>query len=287
MRSLQMAREDDQERVMNSYFDNQRKMNRPSARALQDEKRLAGAGPNLPVLDEDPETVEAGAQWINQALPTPQIKAQLGEETYHVNMVPDGEPQAAIVEDPAPVGSGKEYYGAADPPGGRWMICDGRLLVRADYAELFAVIGTTFNTGGELATQFRIPDRRGRAGVGAGQGAGLTDRALGSRFGTETHTLTIAQMPSHDHSGSTDNPGGHSHNLTGNDWARSIDALNSGAPSGDGGPRNLNWLESDDPPTNSAGGHTHSVNIGTTGSGAAHPNMQPSIAVNYLIRAKP
>jgi microcystin-dependent protein len=270
-----------------SFFDNQRKLAaQRSAPEIRRDARLASAGPNLPILDEDPETVRSGDQWINQATePNPQMKVQLGEELYHADLVP--EEAATVGEDPAPVGSGKEWYGAADPPGGRWMICDGRLLVRADYPELFAVIGTLWNTGGETATQFRIPDRRGRASVGAGQGAGLTDRALGSRFGTETHTLTIAQMPSHDHTGSTDNPGGHSHILNGNDWARSLDTLNSGAPSGDGGPRNLQWLETDDPPTNSAGGHTHSVNIAATGSGGAHPNMQPSIAVNYLIRAKP
>ncbi len=71
---------------------------------------------------------------------------------------------------------------------------DGRVLVRASYPILFGVLGTSWNTGGESGSYFRIPDSRNRAVVGAGGSYGL-----GSYGGSATHTLTIAEMPNHDH----------------------------------------------------------------------------------------
>jgi microcystin-dependent protein len=46
-------------------------------------------------------------------------------------------------------------------PDNGWLKCVGAVLLRASYPKLFAVIGTTYNTGGELSTQFRLPDWRG------------------------------------------------------------------------------------------------------------------------------
>lgn len=75
------------------------------------------------------------------------------------------------------------YAGSTIPTG--WLLCDGSLLNRADQPNLFAAIGTAFNTGGEAGTQFRIPDLRGRAIVmvdgGAGRWPGL---ALGTGAGS-------------------------------------------------------------------------------------------------------
>lgn len=58
------------------------------------------------------------------------------------------------------------YGGAAAPTG--WLLCRGDILSRTTYAALFGAIGTTFNIGGELATEFRIPDMRQRLPRGAG-----------------------------------------------------------------------------------------------------------------------
>lgn len=72
---------------------------------------------------------------------------------------------------------------AASPPAG-WLVCDGSAVSRTTYANLFTAIGTTWG-GGNGSTTFNLPDLRGRAPIGAGQGAGLTNRTLGSKVGTE------------------------------------------------------------------------------------------------------
>ena len=62
-----------------------------------------------------------------------------------------------------PVGSIIWYMSAATPPS-VWLVCDGRLLdasIGGLYYDLFSIIGTTFNTGGEPAGSFRVPDLRG------------------------------------------------------------------------------------------------------------------------------
>ena len=58
-----------------------------------------------------------------------------------------------------PVGSIQAYGGTSDPAG--WLICDGREVSRQDYADLFAVIGTSFGSGNG-STTFNIPDLRGQ-----------------------------------------------------------------------------------------------------------------------------
>jgi phage-related tail fiber protein len=52
------------------------------------------------------------------------------------------------------------YYPNPNPPAG-YLVADGSILSRTVYAALFSVIGTTFNIGGELTTDFRLPDLRG------------------------------------------------------------------------------------------------------------------------------
>lgn len=92
-----------------------------------------------------------------------------------------------------------------------WLICDGRSLSRKKYKDLFAVIGTSFGSVDDES--FNLPDCRSRVLGAIGQGDGLSDRTLGETVGTETHTLTIPEMPSHDHSGNT---GDYTHNHSGN-----------------------------------------------------------------------
>lgn len=81
-----------------------------------------------------------------------------------------------------------------------WLICDGRLLNISDFTFLFNVLGYAFGGSG---SQFRLPDPSGRVPGAIGSGTGLTARALGDSVGEEEHTLTIAEMPSHNHGGTT------------------------------------------------------------------------------------
>jgi microcystin-dependent protein/cytoskeletal protein CcmA (bactofilin family) len=85
---------------------------------------------------------------------------------------------------------------AVNEPNG-WFDCDGRLLNRLVYADLFAAIGYAYG-GADLS--FNIPDTRGRVAIGLGTGSGLTGRILGSAGGAETHTLSLEEIPSHSHS---------------------------------------------------------------------------------------
>lgn len=87
-------------------------------------------------------------------------------------------------------------YGSSAGPVGA-LNCDGTAYQIAEYPDLFAIIGGVFGNAG--AGTFRVPDLRGRMPVGQGGGAGLTFRAVGDAGGEETHVLTDAEMPSHNH----------------------------------------------------------------------------------------
>ncbi|MGC2062677.1 MAG: tail fiber protein, partial [Thermodesulfovibrionales bacterium] len=78
-----------------------------------------------------------------------------------------------------------------------WAFCDGSLLPIAENDTLFALIGTTY--GGDGQTTFALPDLRGRTPIHTGTGTGLTNRELGEMGGAETRTLSISQLPPHNH----------------------------------------------------------------------------------------
>lgn len=78
-----------------------------------------------------------------------------------------------------------------------WMFCQGQTLSIAQWTAVFALVGTTY--GGNGQTTFGLPDFRGRVGVGTGTGPGLPPINLGQMAGSNTVTLTAAQMPSHSH----------------------------------------------------------------------------------------
>lgn len=91
----------------------------------------------------------------------------------------------------------------------------GQILPIAQNTAVFSLMGTTF--GGDGRTTFALPDLRGRVPVGVGQGPGLSSVVDGQVWGSETTTLTQAQMPVHSHTaqamgtasaGNTDSPAG-------------------------------------------------------------------------------
>jgi microcystin-dependent protein len=141
-----------------------------------------------------------------------------------------------------------------------WLKCDGRSLSRTTYALLFAVIGTSF--GSVDGNSFNLPDCRGRVLGTLGQGTGLTNRTLGATVGTETHTLTTAEMPSHTH---TSNASGGSLGLASSDGNNTAgEGLDSTA-----GEPNLYATPA-------------ALTINSTGSGDAHNIMQPTIFMGHV-----
>ena len=78
-----------------------------------------------------------------------------------------------------------------------WAFCNGQLLPISQNTALFSLIGTTY--GGDGRTTTALPNLKGRAPMHPGRGPGLTSRRLGQKGGTETISLSEAQMPSHTH----------------------------------------------------------------------------------------
>jgi microcystin-dependent protein len=82
------------------------------------------------------------------------------------------------------------------PPLG-YMTCQGQLLSIAQNTALFSLLGTTY--GGDGQTTFALPDLQGRVPIGQGQGPGLPDYIMGEEAGTNSTTLTTANLPPHVH----------------------------------------------------------------------------------------
>lgn len=145
-----------------------------------------------------------------------------------------------------------------------WLPCDGRLLPIQDYDALYALIGTTY--GGDGASNFGLPDLRGRAAMNQGQKTGRSSYATGQSGGSESVTLSGANMPTHNHLmmasaklGTTDTP------------AQGL-ALATNA-------QDAAFLYDAPPPAVTLSGQS----IGSSPGGAAHENRQPSLTVNYII----
>ena len=97
--------------------------------------------------------------------------------------------------DTLPVGSIAQFGGKTAPT--NWLFCNGQAVSRETYAELFSVIGTTYGDG-DGSTTFNVPDFIGRVPVGLDEEDTDFD-TLGETGGEKEHTLTVNEMPSHNH----------------------------------------------------------------------------------------
>lgn len=173
------------------------------------------------------------------------------------------------------VGEVVDYCGTSAPS--LWLLAFGQAISRTTYASLFSVIGTNFGTGDGVTT-FNAPDYRGRVGVGkddmGGSAAGrvtvaessMNGAILGVSGGLQSVNLTIAQIPSHNHTISDPT---HSHTTT------HATGTFSAAPGG------ANTFGGDNSGTTALA--ATGVTTVVTGSGATHLNMQPTLIVNKII----
>lgn len=84
--------------------------------------------------------------------------------------------------------------------------CGGALVDINQYMALYSLLGTYF--GGDGRVSFALPDLRGRLPMGFGAGPGLPTRVMGQRFGYHSATLSLNNLPSHNHDIGENVPGG-------------------------------------------------------------------------------
>ena len=151
------------------------------------------------------------------------------------------------------VGEIRMFAGNFAPAG--WMMCEGQTLPISEYETLFNLIGTTY--GGDGQSTFLLPDLRGRIPIHQGSGFILAEAS-----GVEEVTLTLQQIPSHNHPlgastavGSTPNAENNILAAVGNiDLYREVPANTAMAPA-----------------------------IGPTGGSQPHTNFQPYLCINFII----
>ena len=135
-----------------------------------------------------------------------------------------------------------------------FAFCDGQILPINQNQSLFALLGTTY--GGDGRTSFALPDLRGRTPVHVGDGL-----QSGQKGGEETHTVSAAEMPNHDHNAQASNTNADTRNPNGSVLGRALNVYRN--------PDNLTDI--------------HSGTVANGGGGGGHDNMQPVLALNFAI----
>lgn len=153
------------------------------------------------------------------------------------------------------VGEIRIFAGNFAPAG--WMFCDGQLLPISENETLFQLIGTTY--GGDGQSTFALPDLQGRLPLHQGNG-----RILAETAGTEDVTLTVQQIPVHNHA-----------------------LLASTAFAGDSNPFNRLTATSTGASiysaVNGVGVPLHPQALQLTGGSQPHDNLMPFLCVNFII----
>jgi microcystin-dependent protein len=148
-------------------------------------------------------------------------------------------------------------FGGNFAPAG-WAFCAGQLMPISENDTLFTLIGTTY--GGDGQETFGIPNLNGRVPIHQGTGKGST-YVMGESAGTESVTLTVQQLPIHNHAFLADGAQG-----------------NQVTPSGNFPANSFNVTPYINQPTD---GNMQPVTI--TGGSQPHENMQPYLCINYII----
>ncbi|HEX6376503.1 MAG TPA: tail fiber protein [Allosphingosinicella sp.] len=148
------------------------------------------------------------------------------------------------------------------PPAG-WMFCDGQLMPISENETLFQLIGTTY--GGDGEETFALPNLQSRLPIHQGTGPGLSGRTIGEMGGTESVTLTVQQIPVHNHAF-----------LVSTDAATGNDAPNNVLGTG-------NTVSIFKPLVVAPAVPMAAQSITPVGGSQPHDNMQPFLVVSYII----
>ena len=223
--------------------------------------------------------------------------------SFSYNSMPTNSPKGSSFEPIKtpiiPTGIIEMFAGSVAPIG--WLICDGSIVSRVAFSDLFKVIGTTYGVGNSNST-FTLPDMRGRLPIGVGSGSSLTTRTLAATFGAETATLAETNLPSHTHTATvgtesvnhthTGTSGGestnHNHYFSHTAGTSGSYGLFDSATASSSGQPNTGGIQQNHTHATTTGtesaNHTHSVTNSNTGSGTAFGIMPPSIVVNFIIK---
>ncbi|MFC4778172.1 phage tail protein [Paenibacillus sp. GCM10023252] len=163
------------------------------------------------------------------------------------------------------IGEIRIFGGNYEPKG--WAFCNGQLLSIAQNTALFSILGTQY--GGDGKVTFALPNLMGAAPMGQGQGPGLTERFVGEMTGTEKVTLTELEIPAHSHQAVAYQNVGGLNDPTNHYWG---ETPASGRP-----PQQVPMYG----PTPNV--PMSSQALQAAGGSQAHNNMQPFLAMNYII----
>lgn len=189
----------------------------------------------------------------------------------------------------AMAGTIKMFAGSIAPDG--WLLCNGQAVSRTTYSKLFNVIGTTYGEG-DGSTTFNVPDLRGRTpvGVGTGTATGATAHTLGQKAGVESSSytpagtiggtaITQAQLPAISASVNVRNVANASYNMLTSTTGKFTVAEQGDATNAVALGTVQNQIQKLTFSVGSGNTHTHSW----TGTATTINNMQPYLAVNYII----
>jgi microcystin-dependent protein len=183
-----------------------------------------------------------------------------------------------------PPGSVTAFAGISVPGG--WLYCDGSAIDRTIYADLFSAIGTTFGAG-DGETTFNIPNLRGRNIIGLNSSETDFD-VLGETGGAKRHTLTIGELPAHNHGvvdpghahGVTDP--GHAHSYSNNSGDQGVNTLTTQSDAAD----QVEYNQTTGSSTTGVTVNTATTGITTmlTGETQSHNILDPYMALRYIIK---
>lgn len=136
-----------------------------------------------------------------------------------------------------------------------WAACNGQTLPINGYQALYSLLGNVY--GGNGTTEFALPDLRGRVPIHFSN-----NHPLGQKAGEEAHTLTVGEMPAHNHLVQASSENGVDSQPNQNVWSATQTGLYN---------------------TQASNAKLNAGAVSQAGESQPHNNMQPYLTVNFYI----